>query len=374
MKREWNPDTKVLGLGLLVLPSGISTWYLRYREPGGKQQHHKIGRADVLNRTLAREEAHKILVAAAQGKSPTSARQQLRSAPTVADLYQRMLAEHYPRLRPGTTKNYRSIWDVHIIPKLGRHKVQMVTSAEVMKLLAGIRPIQANRTLAVLRKAFNLAILWGLRADNPCSKVPGNPERKRRRYLSREERQRLVAALDTIATSPLRWRFAQLVRLLMLTGCRVGEICRGKWDWFDEQAALLVVPASDHKTGEKTGHDRVVHIPPAAILILRELRLKSNTQWIIAGDSDGYLVGYQNLWEELMQIAGIKNLKVHDLRHHWASVAITKVGLTLPQVGSLLGHASPLTTNRYAHLLEDGAQAMASAVADQLSVYQGEAL
>jgi integrase len=374
MKREWKPDTKVAGLGLLALPSGVETWYLRYREPSGKQQHHKIGRADVLNRTLAREEAHKILVAAAQGKSPTSARQELRSAPTVADLYQRVLAEHYPKLRPGTAKNYRSIWQVHIIPRLGREKVQAVTSAQVMKLIGSIRPIQANRTLAVLRKAFNLAILWGLRPDNPCQKIPTNTERKRRRYLSGEERQRLVAALDTIATSPLRWRFAQLVRLLMLTGCRVGEICRGKWDWFDEQAALLVVPASDHKTGKKTGHERIVHIPPSAILILRELRLKSNTQWIIAGQGDGHLVGYQKLWEELMQVAGIKDFKVHDARHHWASVAITKAGLTLPQVGNLLGHASPLTTSRYAHLLEDGAKAMAAAVADQLSVYQGEGL
>ncbi len=366
MKREWKPDTKVAGLGLMVMPSKVSTWYLRYREPGGKQQHHKIGRADVLNRTLAREEAQKILVAAAQGKSPTSARQELRTAPTMTDLYRRMVAEHYPKLRPGTAKNYKSIWDVHIIPKLGRHKIQTVTSADVMKLLMRIRPIQANRCLAVLRKAFNLAILWQLRPDNPCSKVPSNTERKRRRYLSNEERQRLVAALDAIATSPLRWRFAQLVRLLMLTGCRVGEICRGRWDWVDEKAGLMVIPPEGHKTGQKVGHERVVHIPPAGILILRELRLNSNTQWIIAGSGDGYLVAYQNLWEELMRMAEIKNLKVHDLRHNWASVAITKVGLTLPQVGNLLGHASPLTTSRYAHLLEDGAKEMAEAVADHI--------
>jgi len=368
MKREWKPDTKVTGLGLLVLPSGVETWYLRYREPSGKQQHHKIGRADVLNRTLAREEAHKILAAVARGHAPTSARQELRRGPDMADLYQRLLAEHYPKLRLRTVQGYQSIWAVHIIPTLGRHKVQTVTSADVMRLLSRIRPIQANRTLAVLRKAFNLAILWGMRADNPCAKVPSNTERKRRRYLSNEERQRLVAALDAIATTPLRWRFAQLVRLLMLTGCRVGEICRGRWEWVNEQAGLMVIPPDSHKTGEKVGHERVVHIPPAGILILRELRLKSNTQWIIAGDGDGHLVGYQKLWEELMRIAEIKNLRPHDLRHNWASVAITKAGLTLPQVGSLLGHASPLTTSRYAHLLEDGAHAMAGAVADQLGL------
>jgi integrase len=376
MVREWIADNKVTGLGVLRLPSGVETWYLRYREPSGKQQHHKIGRVDVLNRTLAREEALKILAATAQGQAPTSARQELRRGPTMADLHQRLLAEHYPKLRPRTLQGYRSIWDAHLIPKLGRYKVQAVTSADVMRLLAGIRPVQANRTLAVLRKAFNLAILWGMRPDNPCEKVPGNSERKRRRYLSGEERQCLVTALDAIATSPVRWRFAQLVRLLMLTGCRVGEICRGRWEWVDEKAGVMIVPPDSHKTGQKVGHERVVHIPPAGILILKELRLRSNTPWIIAGEGDGHLVGYQKLWEELMRIAGISNLKVHDLRHHWASVAITKVGLTLPQVGSLLGHASPVTTSRYAHLLEDGAQAMARAVADHLDVssYQGDGL
>ena len=375
MKREWKPDTKVPGLGLLALPSGVETWYLRYREPSGRQQHHKIGRADIVNRTLARQEAYKILAAVAQGHAPTSARQELRRGPVMADLYQRLLAEHYPRLRPRTLQGYRSIWDAHLLPKMGQHKVQAVTSAQVMKMLTGIKPVQANRTLAVLRKAFNLAVLWRLRADNPCEKVPANTERKRRRYLSDEERQRLVAALDAMATTPLRWRFAQLIKLLMLTGCRVGEVCRGRWEWFDEKAGVLVIPVEGHKTGEKTGEDRVVHIPPAAMRIMRELKSRSNTEWIIAGDGNSHLVGYQKLWNELMELSGLKNLKVHDLRHNFASVAITKVGLTLPQVASLLGHASPATSSRYAHLIEEDARAMAGLVADQVGLWaQGEAL
>jgi integrase len=174
-----------------------------------------------------------------------------------------------------------------------------------------------------------------------------------------------------MATTPLRWRFAQLVRLLMLTGCRVGEICRGRWEWIDEQAVVMVVPVERHKTGEQTGEERVVHLSPATILILKELRLKSNSPWIIAGDGNSHLVGYQKLWNELMVIAKIKNLKVHDLRHDYASVALTKAGLTLPQVGRLLGHASPTTTDRYAHLTDDGARDMVKRVADQISV-QGQ--
>lgn len=190
----------------------------------------------------------------------------------------------------------------------------------------------------------------------------------RERYLSDEERERLVAALDAMATTPLRWRFTQLIKLLMLTGCRVGEVCRGRWEWVDEQAAVIVIPAERHKTGKQTGKKRVVHAPPAAIHILRELRLKSNSDWIIAGEGDGPLVGYPKLWNELKKKAGIQDLKVHDLRHNWASVAITKAGLTLPQVGSLLGHASPVTTARYAHLVDYGARSMAKSVADQLGL------
>lgn len=366
MKREWIQDNKVSGLGILRLPSGVETWYLRYREPSGKQQHHRIGRTTVVSRTLAREEAHKLLAAVAKGEAPTSQRQELRQGPTVTDLHKLLEEKHYPKLREKTRAGYKSIWDCHIIPKLGTTKVKLVTSGQVMKLLEDVGGTQANRTLAVLRKAMNLAILWNMRTDNPCAKVPGNGENKRERYLSDEELKRLIAALDTFATTPLQWRFAQLVKLLILTGCRVNEICCSRWDWLDEKAGVLVVPREGHKTGEKTGKDRIVHLPPAAIRILRELRLKSNSEWIIAGRSDGHLIGFQKLWRALMKEAKIKNLTAHDLRHHWASVAITESNLTLKQVGGMLGHLSPLTTDRYAHLIDQGAKEMAKSVADKL--------
>ena len=371
MKREWIPDTKVTGLGILRLPSGVETWYLRYREPGGKQQHHKIGRAEVINRTLAREEAHKLLAAVAKGEAPTSARKELRDGHTVADLHKLLEQKHYPKLGEKTRAGYKSIWDCHIIPKLGATKVKQVSSGQVMKLLEKVGGTQANRTLAVLRKAMNLAILWNLRTDNPCAKVPGNGENKRERYLSSQELKRLIAALDTYPTTPLQWRFTQLVKLLIMTGCRVNEICAARWEWFDEKAAVLVVPRDSHKTGKKTGRNRVVHLPPAAIRILRELRLKSNSEWIIAGRADGHLIGFQKLWRALLKHAEIEDLTAHGLRHHWASVAITASGLTLKQVGGMLGHLSPLTTDRYAHLMEDGAKAMAASVADQISA-QGQ--
>ena len=362
MKKEWIPDTKVAGLGILRLPSGVETWYLRYREPSGKQQHHRVGRTTVVSRTLAREEAHKLLAAVAKGEAPTSQRQELRQAPTVAELYQRVKAEHHPRLRPSTVKGYNCTWELHIIPELGTTKVQLVTTAQVMALIRKIGGTQANRTLAIMRKAFNLAILWGLRPDNPCAKVPGNGERKRRRYLSRDEMARLLAALDAFAPAGVRWRFAQLIRLLLLTGCRVSEVKDARWEWL--QGSVLRVPPEAHKTGQD-GHPRLVHLTPPAMAILQQLRAASNSDWVIQGDGDHPLVGYHKLWEELCATAQLTDLVVHDLRHSYASAAVS-AGLTLKQIGGLLGHASPLTTDRYAHLIEEAAAAAAAKVIAQM--------
>jgi integrase len=210
---------------------------------------------------------------------------------------------------------------------------------------------------------MNLAELWELRpqGSNPCARIQANTERKRRRYLSREELKRLLAALDAFAEAGVRWRFAQLIRLLLLTGCRVREVMHARWDWLDEDAAVLIVPADQHKTGGD-GNDRRIHLPPAAMFTLRQLRLRSNSEWIIAGDSDGHLVGYWHLWQELLAKARITNLRVHDLRHSFASLGVT-AGLSLPQIGGLLGHASPQTTQRYAHLIDEAAAAAAAKVA-----------
>lgn len=369
MVREWIADSKVPGLGILQLPSGVRTWYLRYREPGGKQQHHRIGRADVVSRTLAREEAHKLLAAVATGQAPTSARQERRRAPTIAQLLERIKREHWPRLRPGTVANNELIWRLHLLPVFGSTKVVELQRRQVIawfNVHSADRPTRANRSLEVLSKAMSLAELWELRPQgtNPCSGVIANIERKRRRYLSRDELQRLLTALDQLPAAGIRWRFGQMVRLLLFTGCRVREIMCARWCWLDEGAARLTLPPEAHKTGGD-GSERVVHLPPAAMAILRRLRCETNSEWIIAGDGNGPLVSYWRMWSQLIAAAGIQNLRIHDLRHNYASLAIS-AGLTLPQIGGLLGHASPQTTQRYAHLIDESAAAAAALVAGQI--------
>jgi integrase len=364
-KREWQPDRKISGLGLMVLESGVRTYYVRYREPSGKQQTHKIGRAEVVGLTMAREEAIKILAAVAKGEAPGTDKQLLRHGKTVRELSEMVSEKHYAtRVRESTRVGYEVLWRRHILPRLGAEKVATLQTIQVIDMLEELPRIQSNRALAVLRKAMNLAELWGIRAKgtNPCRGIQANGERKIKRYLSREELKRLLAALDAFAVAGVRWRFAQLIRLLLLTGCRVSEIMTARWEWLDQDATVLKLPADAHKTGGN-GDERKVHLPPAASLILRELRRRSNSEWIIAGDGDGHLIGYWYMWEDLLEKAKIEDLRVHDLRHSYASYAITQANLTLPQVGALLGHASPQTTQRYAHLIDEAAAAMAAKVA-----------
>jgi len=363
--RRWLPDSKVQGLGVLELPSGVATWYLRFRLRDGRQVMHRIGRRNVLGAIVAREMALQVLAAALKGEH----QHQVRHCATIASLLDRIKREHWPKLRPSTLRQQELLWRLYLLPAFGRTKVAALSSNEVARWFHQIsagRAITANRALEVLSKSMNLAELWNLRpqGQNPCRHIAANRERKRRRYLSRDEMERLLTALDEFTVTLTQVRFAQMVRLLLLTGCRVGEILRARWDWVNLEAGLLVIPAAEHKTGSN-GEDRIVHLPPAANEILQQLKQRSNSQWVIAGRGDAPLVAYSELWAKLCKQAQIENLRIHDLRHQWASMAVS-AGLTLAQIGGQLGHASAQTTARYAHLIDEAAAANVALVAAQI--------
>ena len=358
--RRWESDGRVPGLGQLVLASGVRTWYLRFRDSSGRQRFHKIARADRMNRTVAREQALQLLADVARGTDQPPA------TATMADLLQLLEVRHYTTLRPSTAKEYRRFWRLYVLPAIGQHRVASVTRQQILQLLAPIAPVQANRTLQMLKAAFNQAELWGLRPEhsNPCRRVPRHPEHGRRRYLSQQETTQLLAACDQLQPTPLQWRFTRLIKLLLFTGARLNEIKAARWEWFDPATATLVIPPERHKTGGD-GHARVIHLSPPAVQLLLELQAQARTPWIIAGEADGPLIGYHKLWRRLLATAGIQQLRIHDLRHSYASMAVS-AGLSLPQIGGLLGHASPITTQRYAHLIDESAAAAAALVAAQI--------
>lgn len=368
-KTYWEVDGKVAGLGVMVLPSGTKTWYLRHRLKNGRQQTFKIGRADIMPPELAREIAIERLNLAAKGEIDE------KPSFTIAQLRKRMEKECYWRLSPRTRYEYTRVWNVHIEPAFAKRQVRELDASDVsiwFNRLSLETPYQANRCLAVLNKAMRKAMAWNLRerGSNPCEGLEKNREGKRMRYLTSDELARLWQALDSYGQDDLvRWRFAQLIKLLLLTGCRISEVRLAKWDWVDMQVGVLTIPAAHHKTGNLTGAPRRVQLPDPALAILRELRSRTNGDWLIEGTAGTPFSGVFKAWKAIINRAEIENLRPHDLRHSFASFAITEASLTLAQVGGLLGHQSPLTTARYAHLIENGAAQLASRTVNVITGY-----
>ena len=364
-------DSLVPGLCLLVLPSGQRTYYLRHRVDGA-QREMKLGSPTELSPDQARGLARELLAQVRAGQDPAEERRRRREAPTIEALAQRHLQAHASRKRSG--RNDEILWRRHLLPAFGRVKVAALTRERIREWHAThAKPATANRALEVLGVAMGLAEDWGWRpaGSNPVRGVKAHPERQRRRYVTPEELTRLRAALqrwEEAGPLAVRWRFAQLVRLLLLTGARLREVMCAEWSWIDWQRSVLLVPEHRGKTGAAE-----IQLSERAVAILRELleaegAMGGRCRAVIAGaERTGPLVGYRRLWLALLQEAGIEELRIHDLRHTFASYTLS-AGHSLGVVGQLLGHRSTQTTSRYAHLVDDAARAAVDRLSDELGV------
>lgn len=364
-------DSLVPGLILLVLPSGARTYYLRHRVDG-QQRELKLGTPVELTPDQARDLARAALARVRAGGDPGAERRAAREAPTIEALAARHLQAHASRKRSG--RNDEILWRRHLLPSFGRVKVAALSRERIREWHAAHpKPATANRALEVLGVAMGLAEEWGWRpaGSNPARGIKAHPERQRRRYATPDELAQLRAALQRWeAAGPLamRWRFAQLVRLLLLTGARLREVMNAQWSEIDWGRGVLRVPAERGKTGAAE-----VRLSDRALAILGELRSKIGEQlpenrWIIPGETgDRPLVGYRRMWLALLEEAGVADLRIHDLRHTFASYALSG-GQTLGTVGQLLGHRSAQTTSRYAHLIDDAARRAVAQLSDDLGV------
>lgn len=210
-------------------------------------------------------------------------------------------------------------------------------------------PYDANRALEIVSKMFNLAEMWGLRPDgtNPRKHIKKYPEEKRERFLSAAELRHVGEVQREMEQEGVELASAiAAVRLLMLTGCRLGEIMRLKWEYVDLASRALRLP--DSKTGAK-----VVHLGQPVIDVLKGIEHIEENPWVIAGTLEGApLYDLQLFWQRVRARAGLKDVRIHDLRHTFASTAVAG-GQGLPIIGKLLGHTQVQTTARYAHLVAD---------------------
>ena len=370
-RRRYLFDKEFTGLGLVVQPSGRISFFFQYWTPGGRAGNKKrvtLGAWPNMTPELAKLEAKKIAAMVVQGKDPAADAREVRKAKSVAEVLEIFFTAHVEAKRkPRTQSDYRYILDRYLVPKLGRIKVKDVTRRNIEQMHLAMRemPISANRTLAVASKFFNWCEQRGFREDNtnPCRHVERYPERKRERFLSADELFRLGEALAELEDSgAITGQMASVFRLLVFTGARKEEVLTLRWDALDLERGLARL--ADSKTGAKT-----IHLPAPAVEVLRALP-QGDDYVFPSNGRRGHLTWPYKAWARVLERAQIDNLRLHDLRHSFASVAASS-GHSLPMVGAMLGHTQPATTQRYAHLAQNPVHQAAEDTAARIAAAMG---
>ena len=358
-------DKSLPGFGLRVRPSGLKTYQLQYRDCEGRSYRITLGRHSVLGLDEARRVARQKMATALLGEDPAKQKSAVRREPKFAELAERYLREHaevYKKSR--SVHGDMRLLEKVILPRLGAEPVAGITRADIAALHYSLvrTPVQANRALALLSKMFNLAEVWELRRDgtNPCRHLRKYPEQRRQRYLSTLELIRLGDVLSAAEADGTEAQEAILaIRLILLTGARHNEILTLRWQDVNTERGILALPDS------KTGRKDIMLAAPTAQLLDAASRTASSP-WVVPGRNPArHFFSLSGPWLRLRLAAGIPDVRIHDLRHTFASTAVG-LGLGLPLLAGLLGQTQLATTERYAHLDLDPRRQAAEAVAGQL--------
>ena len=356
-------DRDVRGFGVRVFVSGRKSYIVQYRA-GRRTRRYTIGQHGVLTADEARSEARKLLGSVAKGDDPSGERQRRLRAPTVAALCDRYLAEYVAEhCKPTTARDYRAVVARNIKPKLGTLRIEDVTRADIVAFHHSLRatPYLANRAAAMLSKLFNLAEDWGLRTpgSNPARRIRKFREEEKKRFLSDDEQVRLGQVLRQVhddGTASLY--IVSAIMLLILTGCRLNEIRTLKWEY--------VTPKHLELPDSKTGRRRIP-LPREAYDILQSLPRRDGNPYVILGESDtAPLVNLQKAWTRIRKLAKLEDVRMHDLRHTYASVAVMN-GIDPFTLKEIMGHRNLQTTLRYAHFADEAVQRAAGSVASRLA-------
>jgi integrase len=356
-------DTEVTGLRCRVYPTGKRVFWLQYRNAAGQTRKLRLGRYGALTVAQVRRHARILHGRILAGEDPAADKQTGRKAPTFAE-FSKVYLDNFatPKKKPGGVESDRRYLEKYLLPTFGTKKLGAISTADVVRFHAGMHaaPIQANRLLSLLSAMMNKAEFLDYRSkfSNPCRGVERYKENKRERYLSEAELARLGDALRARdERDPDHPDRTAVLRLLILTGCRRGEIEKLQWAEVDLEAAKLRL--IDSKTGPKE-----VWLPAPAVIILDRQALTESPYVFPGVAGKPWLLA--KCWEWVRKRAAIEDVRIHDLRHSFASVGVSAAGLSMPVIGKLLGHSNVQTTQRYAHLSDDpmrkGVEAIGSRV------------
>lgn len=356
--RAYYWDAELRGFGLMVTASGAKSYLFQYSRGHSKPRVTIGTHGEPWTPDTARKEALRLRGLVAAGGDPASTRKTAKAAPTLRSFAKRYLEDHAEPRKKSAAEDARLLKKT-ILPFLGRKRITEVSRADLVRFHLARRgtPYLANRALALLSKLFALAEAWGERPQgtNPAHGIERFREEKRKRFLDAEELVRIGAALRAAEGEEPLFALAA-IRFLLLTGCRLGEVLSLEWAHVDDGRACLRLP--DSKTGAKD-----VPLGVAALDLLAALPKVEGNPYVFPGRLAGRpLVGVPHVWHRIRATAKVSDVRLHDLRHSFAAAAVGG-GASLPLVGAILGHSSPTTTARYAHL----AATPATAVADSTS-------
>ncbi|MBL8146436.1 MAG: site-specific integrase [Anaerolineae bacterium] len=343
-------DTEVKGFGARYRATAVS--YFVKKRINGKQSWITIGKhGSPWTPETARKKALTLAADAAAGVNPAEIRRAERAKITFAEAAEEFLAQHGKKIKPTTLSEYDRLIRTRLLPAFGTLKVEAITHTIVAKAHTSWseKPRTANLCLAVMSKLMS----WCEDHDhiaansNPCRRIKKYAERSRERYLTNSEIEKLLAVLDDLDARQAESPYATAaIRLLLLTGARLSEITTLKWKYVDLETATLWLP--DSKTGKKA-----IRLNPQAVAVLTTLPRMHDNPFVIVGHRDGApIINLHKPWWRIRALAGLDDMRIHDLRHSFASIAIN-AGASLAMVGKLLGHTQQQTTARYAHLADD---------------------
>ena len=345
-------------LFLCITKNGARSWQYRYRPKlgpkAGSERLFTIGDYPLFGFTLAKKEWQDLRRRVQLGEDPLEEIQTAQRAPTVKTLGERYVEEHaLPNKRTGERDRRRI--ERYINPAMGAMKVAAVKYDDCHTLHRSLaeKPTEANRIRSLLVTMFDYSIRWGWREDNPARLVKPNREYPRDRYLSQQEIMRLGEVLNEWPDKTS----AACIKFILLTGCRRGEALGAVWSQFDN--GIWSKPPSSTK--QRKAH-RVPLSAPAAQIISEQPRTSDH---VFPGKHGGPC-NAKNEWVKIRKVAGFEDVRLHDLRHSFASILVSG-GATLEIIGAMLGHSQPSTTKRYSHLYDEplleAAETVAAAVA-----------
>ena len=377
-------DEDTPGFGLCVYESGRKGFVLIYRM-GGQQKRFTIGTWPAWSVIAARKEAKALKREIDRGEDPLGSRRSARIAPTVKELAERYIEEHLPKLAKTNASDQTSMLQKLVLPEWKGRMVADITPTDVDRLLTKIAagrarpaklqpaqkrrkalapakptPVRANRAGEMIRKMFSLAVQWKMRPDNPAFAFRKRPETARDRFLTFDEIERLANALAIDEDQ----RAASIIRLCMLTGARLGEVRTATFDQFNLDLAIWTKQAA--YTKQRRIHRVPISHEAVALIRLRRDIVPKGCPFLFPGDVPDQPVGdSKRFWPKMQKVAEIPDVRIHDLRHTFASLLVSG-GASLEMIGRLLGHTQIGTTQRYAHLIDAPLRAGVNAVGEML--------